>query len=561
MTRRLAWLPALTMLTLSGPVLAGVLGTLAPAFGWQTASGFAGLSLDAFHALFDWPGFATAVRLSITTGFGATLLSLTIVALICAAWSGTRVFGWLERLLSPLLAVPHAAAAFGLAFLIAPSGWISRFLASIFDWDRPLDVLIIQDAWGLAMMAGLVVKEVPFLLLMIIAAYGPADASRSLTVARALGYARVTGWMQAVFPRIYAQIRLPVYVVLAYSLSVVDVAFILGPNMPPTLSAQLTRWMSDPDLLLRNQAAAGALVQLALVIAALAVWRLGERLMARLGLVWILAGRRRHFDAALRVIALCLAALCAGAILLGLASLAAWSIAGFWGFPDLLPDNVTTRSWVRHGAVVQAALWETASIALTSALLALLLVIGCLEAEQRHGRRMSRRGLWLLYLPLLVPQIAFLPGMQTLLLLAGANHGHLPVVVAHLVFVLPYVFLTLADPYRAWEPRYATIGAALGASPDRVLWRLRLPMLLAPLLTAFAVGVAVSVGQYLPTLLVGGGRVATLTTEAVALAAGGDRRAIGVYGLAQTGAALLPFAAALAIPALAWRHRRGLRHG
>ena len=32
-----------------------------------------------------------------------------------------------------------------------------------------------------------------------------------------------------------------------------------------------------------------------------------------------------------------------------------------------------------------------------------------------------------------------------------------------------------------------------------VLWRVRLPMLLAPVLTAFAVGFAVSVGQYRPT--------------------------------------------------------------
>ena len=85
-------------------------------------------------------------------------------------------------------------------------------------------------------------------------------------------------------------------------------------------------------------------------------------------------------------------------------------------------------------------------------------------------------------------------------------------------------------------------------------------MLTRPILTAAAVGIAVSVGQYLPTLLVGGGRVATLTTEAVALASGGDRRAIGVYGVAQTLAVMVPFAAALLIPALLWRNRRGM-HG
>ncbi len=159
-----------------------------------------------------------------------------------------------------------------------------------------------------------------------------------------------------------------------------------------------------------------------------------------------------------------------------------------------------------------------------------------------------------------MPQVAFLPGLQTLLLAAGLDGGRGAVVAAHLVFVLPYVFLSLATPGAPGTARYGRAAAALGAGPGRVLWGVRLPMLLGPVLTAAAVGFAVSVGQYLPTLLVGGGRVATLTTEAVALAAGGDRRAIGVYALAQTGAALMPFALALAVPRIVWANRRGLRH-
>ena len=43
-------------------------------------------------------------------------------------------------------------------------------------------------------------------------------------------------------------------------------------------------------------------------------------------------------------------------------------------------------------------------------------------------------------------------------------------------------------------------------------------MLLRPLLIALAVGFAVSVAQYLPTLFAGGGRFSTLTTEALSLA-------------------------------------------
>ncbi len=74
-----------------------------------------------------------------------------------------------------------------------------------------------------------------------------------------------------------------------------------------------------------------------------------------------------------------------------------------------------------------------------------------------------------------------------------------------------------------------------------------------------AVGFAVSIGQYLPTLFAGAGRVATVTTEAVALAASADRRLIGVYALLQ---AILPFAGfalAVLLPGLLFRQRRGMQ--
>ena len=555
-------IPAATVLVMLGPVAAGLAGTVLPAFGVLPALGQTRPSLAPFRALLDWPGLGAAMRLSLTTGLLATALSLGVVALVTAGWHGTRAFRTLERLLSPLLSVPHAAAAFGLAFLIAPSGWLARLLSpDITGWGRPPDLLILHDPWGLSMTAGLVAKEVPFLMLMTLAALGQAGGARRMRMARAMGYGRVTGWLKAVFPAVYAQIRLPVYVVLAYSMTVVDVGVILGPTTPPPLSVQIVRWMGDPDLSQRLVAAAGALAQLALVIGALALWRGGEALAARLGCLWAMAGARgAGADRVLRPGGLLLGAASAAAVLAGLAALMVWSVAGFWGFPDAWPDEVRLSAWARHGPALWQAAGTTALIAAAATALALLLVIGCLEAEHRSGRAPGRRGLWLIYLPLLVPQIAFLPGLQTLMLTLGADAGTGPVIAAHLVFVLPYVFLSLGDPWRAWDPRLGTVAAGLGARPARVALAVRLPMLLRPVLTAAAVGVAVSVGQYLPTLLIGGGRVETLTTEAVALASGGDRRAIGVFGVGQTAAALLPFALALGVPALVWRNRRGL-HG
>ena len=555
-------MPFITVLALLVPVAAGLWGTIMPAFGHLPAAGHVGVSLIAWEALFDWPGLGRAVWLSVSVGVISTLVALLLVTLIVAGWHGTRSFQWLERLLSPLLSVPHAAAAFGLAFLVAPSGWLSRLMSPwATGWTRPPDLLIVQDPWGATLMAGMIAKEMPFLLLMTLAALSQVRHVEYARVTRALGYGRIKGWLIAVFPAVYAQIRLPVYVVLAYGMSVVDVAVILGPNTPPTLSVQIVRWMSDPDLMLRMQAAAGALLQLGLVGAALGAWRVAEWAVAKWGQAWANSGGRLRRDWPLRVVGQFAAVACSAAVLAGLAGLAVWSLAGRWRFPEAWPQTIKFSSWMRHGPEALDVAGVTLFIAAVAVLIALVLVIGCLEAEHREGRPMNPAALWVLYLPLIVPQVAFLPGLQGLLLWLGWDKGLWPVIAAHLVFVLPYVFLAFADPFRAWDTRQATVAASLGASANGVLWRVRIPMLLAPLLTAAAVGIAVSVGQYLPTLLVGGGRVSTLATEAVALAAGGDRRAIGVWVLAQTGAALLPFALALALPAMIYARRRGMRGG
>jgi putative thiamine transport system permease protein len=113
--------------------------------------------------------------------------------------------------------------------------------------------------------------------------------------------------------------------------------------------------------------------------------------------------------------------------------------------------------------------------------------------------------------------------------------------------------------WRTFDRRYDTLAASLGRSRLSALLTIRIPMLSRSVLSAAAVGFAVSVGLYLPTVLIGEGRLGTITTEAVALASGGNRRVIGVYALLQTILPFLGFAIALLVPALLFRQKRELR--
>ena len=77
----------------------------------------------------------------------------------------------------------------------------------------------------------------------------------------------------------------------------------------------------------------------------------------------------------------------------------------------------------------------------------------------------------------------------------------------------------------------------------------KLPILAKPVAIACAVAFAVSAGLYLPTLFAGNGLVPTLTTEAVTLSAGADRRVIGAWALAQAAVPLVVYAAAVLLTA------------
>ena len=317
--------------------------------------------------------------------------------------------------------------------------------------------------------------------------------------------------------------------------------------------------MNDADLSMRFVAAAGALLQLAVVLAALLIWIVIEIVFARLREVLAARGTRLRHDAGLRHAAIGLMTLSGGIVLAGLVALGLWSVAGLWPFPQPLPSTFMLKPWMETLPRVAGPLATTLAAAALSTLIAILLTLLCLMREGDTGRSGGRKALALIYLPLIVPQVAFLFGLQFLFLSVGFVASFSGLVLAHLIFVLPYVFLSLSDPWRAFDRRYEAVAAGLGKRRLRTLLAIRLPMLARPILTAAAVGFAVSVGQYLPTLLIGAGRLPTITTEAVALASGGARRTIGIYAFLQMLLPAIGFAIAICVPALLFRHRRAMQ--
>lgn len=550
---------AVLVIGLLGPIAAGLGQTGRAAFGVVPVLGAVDPGLGPWRELSSIPGLWTSVKLTLWTGLAATLLSLMLAVGFCAVAHERMSNSAAARWLTPFLAAPHAAMAIGLAFVLSPSGWIARLLAPLVGWDSPPDLAIVNDPWGIALIMGLMVKEVPFLLLVMLSALTQIPLRQNMAAGRMLGYGRGLVWMKIIAPQVWPLIRLPVMVVLAYALSTVDMGLILGPSNPPVLAVLLTRLFSDPDIARILPASAGALMQGVLVAAAFALLWLGERATRRMGLWWLRSGGRgSSAEPLLRAATALVMALFATGTL-AMLSLLVWSLAWRWPWPAPLPQSWSLKAWGSPGAGWAHALGNTLLLAAATTTLSLTLAIAWLEGEDRARRGRAAWAEALIYLPLLVPQIAFLYGLNILFLRLGISGGHAAVIWAQSLFVFPYVMITLSDPWRAMDPRLTRAAASLGAGPWRRLFAVKLPVLAMPILTAAAIGTAVSVAQYLPTLFMGAGRVATLTTEAVTLSSGSDRRVTGVYASLQAGLPLAAYAAAFVIPALLHRHRTAMK--
>ncbi len=591
--------PPVTLLLFLVPILCGLCAVLLPAFGYFPALGLHAFSLVPMRELFETPFLVSSVVFTIRCGFLATVISCVIVFSVFCSFAHGKVIGFLRLLLAPLLSVPHAAVALGIGFLFAPSGWLLRLISpQITGFTEPPFWLTNPDPYGLLYVLALVIKEVPFLFLIALASQNADNSQKALLTAQGLGYPRREAFYHVILPELYRRMRLPIYTVLAFSLSNLEVALTLAPSRPPLFSRLLLDIYNDPDLLKQTVAASAAFVQVLIVLLAIAIWRVGELLVFNIRRQRLERGRYKgcNFFSRIPSKILCshevrkhrlllgrakirqskythqhkLAQYNFGDVLAGASSvglcilgilaivlLPIWSFAKVWRFPASLPQEWSAELWLESLMRIIEP-WNTSLvIALSASTCALLLCVFCLEQETRSKNRLARtysnKALLAIYLPLVIPQISFLLGIQILLFSFSVPVTMLVVIWSHMLFVLPYIFLSLGDNWRGLDQRYQLTAQTLGSNRNRTMLFVTLPMLLKPLLTAFALGIAVSIALYAPTVLIGAGRFPTITSEAVALASGGDRRLLGAFAFLQATTPCLFFALALLIPRIVWR--------
>jgi putative thiamine transport system permease protein len=221
-----------------------------------------------------------------------------------------------------------------------------------------------------------------------------------------------------------------------------------------------------------------------------------------------------------------------------------WSFAQRWSFPQLLPTQWSSQFWLYEWDNIFNAIEQSVFIALTSSTISLLFAV---IVHEHHTKSAWRIPNYIIAIPMLIPQLSILFGIQIMTLLINTDLYLFWVCWAHVLFAFPYVYLSLDGPWSSFNVKLICVATSLGKSPTYAWWKIKLPHLLPGVAIAWSVGASVSFAQYLPTLMLGSGRVNTITTEAVAIASGADRRVTAIYALWQTFLPLIFFSIAMLI--------------
>ena len=550
MKRSLHWLRWLFPAILLLPLLAGVLGTFLSSFNLFFFQKNLDI-LESWTRLWEHPSTWPALWLSLRTAVIATLLSLLGSGMILSMWQSNFRRHWLGRGLILPIALPHATAAIILILLLAPSGWLRRLFAT--SNSLPPEFPFPHDTAGWALVFGLVSKELPFLLLIQLNVCRQLPEPTRVKTAQLLGQPPWLAWWLTVFPSLYQQIRLPLWAVLAFSFSVIDMALILGPTAPPTFSVLILQWSTDPMLEQQALAAAGSLLQGMVLLILLLCWWVVEQLIRALPQIPTRMWSLHKIVFLLNRIAWTI--IFSGIVLLcgGMTCLLLWSFARRWSFPAGLPTEWTLLTWKQNSAELIPLLATTAGLGVAAAAIGLLLVMIWLYFQHSPNCDRSLVEESWVYLPLILPQLTFLFGIQILANFLRLEGTVLLVLWMHLVYVLPYTLLLLAGSWRTTQLRFRRVGQILGQSAWRILWSVQLPMLRPLILMTMAIGFSVSLAQYLPTTVAGAGRWSTLTTEAVSLASGQDRRLLSLLGIWQSFLPVLALSMVWALRGPSWQ--------
>jgi spermidine/putrescine transport system permease protein len=169
--------------------------------------------------------------------------------------------------------------------------------------------------------------------------------------------------------------------------------------------------------------------------------------------------------------------------------------------------------WGIESAKFKAAAINSISIAvmaaITSTTIATLAATAMLKAGKFRGKSF---GFALINLPLMVPEIVTAVATLIFFSAIGFTTGYLTILVAHIVFCIPFAYLPIAARMQGIEDTYEQAAMDLYATRFQAFRLILLPLMTPGIISGFLLAFIISLDDFIITNFVKGAGIETLPT-------------------------------------------------
>jgi len=202
-----------------------------------------------------------------------------------------------------------------------------------------------------------------------------------------------------------------------------------------------------------------------------------------------------------------------------------WPFAKSWFYPDLFPSAWGTRAWEYIGNPNNQVLEAVVNSVVIAVIVTVISILLGVPAGRALGMyRFKGRGLveLLILAPSIIPGLAVTMGIHVMFIRLGLADTMFGVILVHLIPTIPYMTISMSGVFANYDPDFEEQAKSLGASTLKTFLLITLPAVFPGIVTGAMFSFLISWGQYLLTVLIGGGRVITLPLLLFSFAASRD---------------------------------------
>lgn len=177
-----------------------------------------------------------------------------------------------------------------------------------------------------------------------------------------------------------------------------------------------------------------------------------------------------------------------------------------FSFNNTFKSNITWRGFTFNNWLtvceeqgVCEAFGNSILIGVTSTIVATALGTAIAIALVRYEFKFRSAVSLLLFLPMATPEIVLGAGLASQFFNIGAEKGIGTVIIAHVMFCLSFVVVTVKARVSSLDPALEEAGSDLYASPSRVFWKITFPLLMPGIMSAALLSFALSFDDFIIT--------------------------------------------------------------